>query len=85
MKLSYILTNRTTKTENFEKCLKLCIINIKTKGYELTASNTIIFSILNYKLKRIVSNLRLPKEQKQAKTAISRKKLREKSVEGIKN
>ena len=44
----------------------------------------ITISILNYKSKRLVSNLRLPKQQKQAKTAISRKKLSEKNVEGIK-
>ena len=83
MKISYNLTKRT-KTEVFEKYLKMYIINFKTKGYELTSSGNIINSILNYKLKRLVSNLRLPKEQKQAKTAISRKELREKSVEGIK-
>ena len=35
-------------------------------------------------LERPVSNLGLPKEQKQSKTANSRKKLNEKSVEGIK-
>ena len=61
------------------------IINFKTKGYELTASGNIINSILNYKRKRLVSIFWLPKEQKQAKTAISRKKLSEKSVEGNKN
>ena len=55
-----------------------------SKSYEQTASGNIINSILNYQLKRFVSSLRLPKEQKQAKTAISRKKLSEKSVEGIK-
>ena len=55
----------------------------KTKGNELTASGNIINSILIYK--RFVSNLRLPKDQKQAKTAISRKNLSQKSVEGIKN
>ena len=43
-----------------------------------------INSILNDKRKRLVSILRLAKERKQAKTAISRKKLSEKSVEGIK-
>ena len=50
----------------------------KTKGNELTASGNIINLILNYK--RFVSNLRLPKDQKQAKTAISRKNLSQKSV-----
>ena len=83
MKISYKLTKKTT-TEKFEKYLKVYIINFKTKGYELTASGNIINSILNYKLKRLVSNLRLPKKQKQAKTAVSRKKLSEKRVEGIK-
>ena len=80
MKISYNLTKRTTKTEKFEKYLKIYVINFKTKVYELTASGNIINSILNYKLKRLVSSLGLPKEQKQAKTAISRKKIkREKS------
>ena len=31
--------------------------------------------MLNYRPKRLLSNLRLPKEQKLAKTAISRKKI----------
>ena len=71
MKRSYNLTKRTTKAKKFENYMKMYIINFKTKGYEPTASGNIIISILNYKL---VSNLRLPKEQKHAKTAISRKK-----------
>ena len=50
------------------------IINFKTIRYELTASGNTIHSILNYKLMRPISNLGLPKEQKQAKTANSRKK-----------
>ena len=50
------------------------IINFKTICYKLNASGKIIHSILNYKLKRPVSNLRLPKEQKPAKTANLRKK-----------
>ena len=79
MKISYNLSKRRTKTEKFENYFKMYIINLKTKGYELTALGNIINSILNYKLKRLVINLRLPKEQKQAKTAIA------KSVEGIKN
>ena len=41
--------------------------------------------MVNYKPERLVSNLRLPKEQKRAKTTISRKNLSEKSVEGMKN
>ena len=55
-----------------------------TKSYEQTASGIIINSIFNYKLKRLVRSLRLPEKQKHAKTAISRKKLSEKSVEGNK-
>ena len=35
-KISYRLTKRTTKTEKFEKGLKMYIINFKTKGYKLT-------------------------------------------------
>ena len=52
--------------------------------YKLTASGKVNHSILNYRFMRPVSNLRLPKEQEQAKTAISRKKLSEKSVEDFK-
>ena len=70
MKISYNLTKKITKAEKFEKCLKMYIMNFKTKGYELTALGNINYSIANYKLKRLVSILRLPKEQKQAKTAI---------------
>ena len=51
------------------------IINFKTKSYKLTASGNLINSILNYNLKRLVRNLRLPREHEQAKTAISRKKI----------
>ena len=48
-------------------------------------SGNIINSILNYKSKRLVSNLRLPKEQKQAKNGnFKKKKLSEKGVEGNK-
>ena len=36
MKISYNLTKRTTKTEKLEKCLKMYIIDFKTKGYKLT-------------------------------------------------
>ena len=32
MKISYNLTKRTTKNEKFEKCLKVYIINFRTKG-----------------------------------------------------
>ena len=45
--------------------MKMCGINLKGNRYKLTASDNIIYSILNYKLKRPVSFLRLPKEQKQ--------------------
>ena len=70
IQISYSLTKRTTKTEKFEKYLKTYIINIKTIRYKLAASSNIIHSTLNYKLMRPVSNLRLPNEQKQPKTAI---------------
>ena len=75
MKVSYNLTKRTTKTEKFEKCLKMYIINLKIKGCNLTKSvgGNIIISILSYKPKRLVSYLRLPKEQEQANTAITGK------------
>ena len=56
-----------------------------SKSYEQTASGNIINSILNYKLKRFVSSLRLPKEQKQAKTAISRKKIERENCRRQKN
>ena len=60
------------------------IINFMTPRYKLTASSNVDHSILNYKLMRPVRNLWLHKEQKQAKTAKSRIKLSEKSVESIK-
>ena len=41
------------------------IINFKIIRYKLAASGNINHSILNYKPMRPVSNLRLPKEQKQ--------------------
>ena len=55
------------KLKKFEKNLKMYIINFKTTGYELTALGNIINSILNYKLKRLVSNLRLPKNKNMQK------------------
>ena len=74
MEIGYNLTKITTKTEQIEKYLKMYIINFKTKVSKLTIdSDNNINAILNYQPKRLVSNLRLPKEQKQAKTAISRK------------
>ena len=36
MNISYNLTKRTTKTEKFENCLKMYIINFKIKDYKLT-------------------------------------------------
>ena len=41
------------------------MINFKTIRYKKTALGNIIHSTLNYKPMRPVSNLRLPKEQKQ--------------------
>ena len=65
MNRSYNLTKRTTKTEKFEKHFKIFIRNFKTIRYKLNASGNIIHLVLNYKPMRPVSNLRLPKEQKQ--------------------
>ena len=59
------MKKRTTKTEKFEKYFKMFIINFKTIRYKLTALGKIIHSILNDKPMRPLSNLRLPKEQKQ--------------------
>ena len=59
------------------------IINFKTIHDKLIASGNTVHSICNYKLMTLFSKLPLPKEQKQAKTANSRKKLFEKIVEGI--
>ena len=84
-KIIYNLTKRTTKTEEFEKYFEMFIKNFKTICYKLTASGNIIHSILKYKLMRLISKLRLPNKQKQAKTATSRKKLIDKSVEGVEN
>ena len=64
---------KVNKTEKFEKYLKMYIINLKTIRYKRTASGNIIYSNLNFKLKRPVSSLRLPKEQKEAKTSKSKK------------
>ena len=70
--------------ENIEIYLKMFIINFKNIRFKLTAFGKINHLIVKYKLKRHFNNLRLPKEQKKAKTANSRKKLSEKMVEGIK-
>ena len=80
----YNLTEKTTKTVKFEKYLKMYIVNFKTIPYKLTALGNIIHSIINHKLMRPVSSLRLPKNKNRQKTANSRKKFTEKSVEGIK-
>ena len=82
MKISYKLTKTTTKTEKFEKALKMYnIINSQTIRYKLSASVNIIHSIFNYKLMRPVSTLRLPKENRQKQQI--RKKESEKSVKAI--
>ena len=48
---------RATNAEKFGKYLKMYIINLKTIiRYKLTATGSIIHSILNYKLLRPVSN-----------------------------
>ena len=49
--------NKTEKFEKFCKCIKF--ITIRNK---LTVSGNVVHSILNYKLKRPVSILRLHKE-----------------------
>ena len=65
MNRSYNLTKRTTKIKTFEKHFEMFILNFKTVRYKLNASGNIIHSVLIYKPMRTVSNLRLPKEQKQ--------------------
>ena len=67
------LTKRT-KTGKFEKALKIYIIIFKTICCKLTVSCDISQSILNYKLMRLVSILRLPREKKTGKTANSKKR-----------
>ena len=53
MKISYKLTKRASKTEKFEKYLKMYdIIDFQTIRYKLTAAGSVIYSILNYKLMR---------------------------------
>ena len=60
---SHKLTNRTTKTEYFEKYSKMRIVlNFKTIRYKLTALDNIIPLIGYIKFMRPVSILRLPKE-----------------------
>ena len=80
MKISYKLTKRT-KAEKFENSMKKYNIrNFKTNCCKVTASGKIIYSILPYKLMRLVTILRLPEEykKKQAKTVNSKKIEREK-------
>ena len=69
------LTKKTTKIEKFEENLKMYIVNSKIIRYKLTAWGKSFHFILNYKLMRPVSILRLAKEQKrESKSAISWKK-----------
>ena len=84
MKMSYNLTEKTTRTEKFEKYLNMYIINFKTNCYKLTASGNVIHSILNYKLLRPAGNLRLPKNKNRQNSKL-KKKFSGKSVEDIKN
>ena len=60
MRISYKLTKRTTKTEKYEKFLKTNNIkNFKAIRCKLTALRNINYSILNSKLMRPLSILRL--------------------------
>ena len=72
MKISYKLMKRTTKAET---CLKMYIIKFKTKSYNLNMIRVTL------SIQSSITSLR--HLQKQAETAISRKKFSEKSVEGI--
>ena len=64
---SYKLTKSTTKTEKFEKSLKIyIIINSKTICSKLTGSGNIIHLFGNYIFMSTVSILRLPRERKKA-------------------
>ena len=51
------------------------IINFQTIRYKQNVLGNIIHSIFNYQLKRPVSNLRLPKEQKTRKNIKFKKKI----------
>ena len=58
--ISYKLTKKTTKTEKLKKkSLKMYIVNFETIRYKMTALRNINPWILNYKLLRPVSVLRL--------------------------
>ena len=53
MKISYNMTKWTTKTEKFEKILKMYIITLGLKAINwLTGSGSISNLILSYKIKR---------------------------------
>ena len=70
LSITYNLTKRT-KTENFEKSLKMYnIIVFKTSSYKLTALGNVTHLIVNYAFMRPVGILGLPKK---AKTANSKK------------
>ena len=61
-RISYKLTKRTTKTEKFEKILKMSnIIIYETIGHKLTVSGNITHLIVNYKFLKPIRILRLPK------------------------
>ena len=57
------------------------IVTFVTIRYKLTASGNITRSILNYKLMRLISILRLHKEQRKQEKTTNSKKMSEKSVE----
>ena len=58
-----VVDENNNKNWKVEKFLKMyIIITFKTFHYKLTALGNIVHSILNYKLMRPVSILRLPKE-----------------------
>ena len=85
MRLSYNLTKRTTKTEKSEQYLKMYIINfvrLKATNWVLRVKSLIQYSITSLRdLSAIYGYL---ENKNRKKRAISRKKLSEKSVEGIK-
>ena len=76
--ISYKLSKKTTKTEKFEKSLKLYNINFMTIRHKLTDSCNIINSILKYKVMKTVSILWLNTRKQQIKKA--RKKSSEKPL-----
>ena len=75
MRISNKLTKKKTKTEKFKKSLKIYnIINFETIRYKMTASGNINPRILNYKLLRPVSILRLLKDYKNRQKPLIQKK-----------